>query len=547
MLTDLRVRDLGVIEDLSLSFAEGMTALTGETGAGKTLVVEALQLVLGGRANPTMVRAGATEAMVEARFVRATPEGEDEIVIARSVPADGRSRAWIDGRMVPVNALSDIASELVEIHGQHAHQSLVTPAAQRAVLDAYAGTDLEPVHELRARLRGIAAAVDALGGDIQQRAREADVLRYQVTEIATAHLSDPDEDDQLHLEETRLADAGAHREAAARAGNLLESTSVDGSGGAHGGGDRRGDGGDGDGVLALLADATGLLAGREAFDELRERINASAIDLSDVARGLRDVVEGWEDDPERLIAVQERRRLLADLRRKYGADLQAVMAFAQDAVARLHDLENAEAKAEQLEAERTALVKELVVAEEKVRAVRTNAAARFGTLVGERLADLAMPGARVEIRVGSEGAGDPIEAALGANVGEPVLPLAKAASGGELARAMLAIRLVAMGGPQTMVFDEVDAGVGGAAALSLASALGEVSLTRQVLVVTHLAQVAAKADQQITVQKGEVEGRTLTSASPVTGEQRVIELSRMLSGHPDSDVARAHARELLGV
>jgi DNA repair protein RecN (Recombination protein N) len=548
MLTDLRVRDLGVIEDLSLRFEEGMTALTGETGAGKTLVVEALQLVLGGRANPTMVRAGATEALVEARFVRATPEGEYEIVIARSVPADGRSRAWIDGRMAPVSALSDIASELVEIHGQHAHQSLVTPAAQRAVLDAYAGTDLEPVQELRARLRALATAVDALGGDIQQRAREADVLRYQVTEISNAKLGDPDEDDQLRLEETRLADAGAHREAAVQAWDLLESTSGDDSGSSGGSGVRgvRGVRGSG-GVLSQLADAVGLLAGREAFDEFRERINASALDLSDIARGLRDVVEGWEDDPERLVAVQERRRLLADLRRKYGADLQAVMAFAQGAAARLDELENAEARAEQLDAERTALVKELAAAEEKVRAVRTKAAARFGALVGERLADLAMPGARVEMRVGTEGAGDQIEAALGANVGEPVLPLSKAASGGELARAMLAIRLVAMGGPQTMVFDEVDAGVGGAAALSLASALAEVSRTRQVLVVTHLAQVAAKADQQITVRKDEVEGRTLTSASPVTGEHRVIELSRMLSGHPDSDVARAHARELLGV
>jgi DNA repair protein RecN (Recombination protein N) len=530
VLTDLRVRDLGVIEDLSLSFAEGMTALTGETGAGKTLVVEALQLVLGGRANPTMVRAGATEALVEARFIHSTPEGEREIYLSRAVPAEGRSRAWIDGRMAPVSALSEIASEIVEIHGQHAHQSLVTPAAQRAVLDAYAGTNLEPVQELRARLRALAATVEALGGDVQQRAREADVLRYQVTEIGAAQLSEPDEDDRLRLEEARLADAGAHREAAAHAWDLLESS------------------GNGDsGVLARLADAAGQLAGREAFDEFRQRINASAIDLNDIARGLRDVVEGWEDDPERLVAVQERRRLLADLRRKYGADLEAVMAFARGAAARLDDLENAEDKAARLEVERTALVGELAEAEKKVRVVRTKAAARFGALVGERLADLAMPGARVEMRVGSEGAGDPIEAALGANVGEPVLPLAKAASGGELARAMLAIRLVAMGGPQTMVFDEVDAGIGGAAALSLASALAEVSRTRQVLVVTHLAQVGAKADQQITVQKDEVGGRTLTSGLPVTGEERVIELSRMLSGHPDSDVARAHARELLGV
>ena len=531
MLTELRVRDLGVIEDLALTFGEGMTVLTGETGAGKTLVVEALQLVLGGRASPSIVRAGASEALVEARFVVDEPEGEREVIIARAVPAEGRSRAWIDGRMAPMGALAETAQELVEIHGQHAHQSLVTPAAQRAVLDAYAGTDLEPVHALRARLREIAAAVAALGGDVAARAREADVVRYQLNEIAAAQLSDPDEDALLRQEEARLADASAHREAAARAGELLEPPTGNGDGG----------------VLARLAEASGLLSGREAFDEFRERVGSAAIDLSDVARALRDVVEGWEDDPERLVAVQERRRLLADLRRKYGDDLSAVMAFATDAAVRLDELDNAEATGARLEGERAEVAAALAVAEAKVRAARTRAAKKFGVLVGERLADLAMAGARVEIRVAPVGTGEPVEIALGANIGEAVLPLAKAASGGELARAMLAVRLVAMGGPQTMVFDEVDAGVGGAAALALAGALHEVSLTRQVLVVTHLAQVAAKADRQITVQKDEVEGRTRTTATAVEGERRVAELSRMLSGHPDSDVARAHARELLGV
>ncbi|MGO8863259.1 MAG: DNA repair protein RecN [Acidimicrobiales bacterium] len=531
MLTDLRVRDLGVIEDLSLSFTDGMTVLTGETGAGKTLVVEALQLVLGGRADPSIVRAGAAEAMVEARFVVQTPEGETETVVTRAVPADGRSRSWIDGRMATVGALADAVAELVEIHGQHAHQPLVTPAAQRGVLDAYAGTDLGAVHRLRARLRAIDEAEAALGGDAQERAREADVLRYQVAEIAAARLFDPDEDDDLRQQEIRLADAGAHREAAARAYELLEPPL-----GAEEGG-----------VLDRLAEAAALLAGREAFDEYRERIGASAIDLADVGRGLRDVVEGWEDDPDRLAAVQERRRLLSDLRRKYGADLHDVMAFGQAAATRLDELDNAEGRAAQLGAERDALGKELTAAEEEVRSARADAAARFAALVGERLADLAMAGARVEIRVGAEGTGEPIQIALGANVGEAVLPLAKAASGGELARAMLAIRLVATSGPPTMVFDEVDAGVGGTAALALGEALHEVSRSRQVLVVTHLAQVAAKADHQITVLKSEAGGRTLTSASPVAGEERVVELSRMLSGHPDSDVARAHARELLGV
>jgi DNA repair protein RecN (Recombination protein N) len=529
MLTELRVRDLGVIEDLSLSFGGGMTVLTGETGAGKTLVVEALHLVLGGRASPTIVRAGAAEAMVEARFVVADGEEEREIILARAVPADGRSRAWIDGRMSPVTALVEVAAALVEIHGQHEHQSLVTPAAQRAVLDAYAGTDLSEVTGLGLRQRELAAALAELGGNEQQRARQADVLRYQVEEIGAAHLSDPDEDGALRLEETRLADAGALREAAAQAVDLLDP------------------GGGGGGVLELLGLTERALSDRESFDGYRQRVAAVAVEAADVARALRDVVEGWEDDPARLAAVQERRRLLGELRRKYGDDLQAVMEFAEAAAARLHDLENAEAQAEVLEAERSEVVQALRAAEEKVRAVRTEAAASFASVVGERLAALAMAGARLEVRVGPEGAGNPIDLALGANVGEAVLPLAKAASGGELARAMLAIRLVAMHGPTTMVFDEVDAGVGGAAALSLGRALAEVARQRQVLVVTHLAQIAACADHQISVEKREVEGRTVTSAATIEGEDRVIELSRMLSGHPDSDSARAHARELLVV
>jgi DNA repair protein RecN (Recombination protein N) len=244
--------------------------------------------------------------------------------------------------------------------------------------------------------------------------------------------------------------------------------------------------------------------------------------------------------------VQERRRLLGELRRKYGEDLSAVMTYGREGAIRLAALENAEGEAARLGAERDRRLSELADAEAAVRKVRARAAGSFGTLVGERLGALAMSGARLEVRVAPEGAGEPIELALGANLGEAVQPLARAASGGELARAMLAIRLIGLGGPQTMVFDEVDAGVGGAAALALGDALHEVGRDRQVLVVTHLAQVASQADAQISVVKGTSRGRTVTKATAVEGEDRVTELSRMLSGHPDSDAARAHARELLG-
>jgi DNA repair protein RecN (Recombination protein N) len=528
VLTDLRVRDLGVIEDVVLTFGPGMTALTGETGAGKTLLVEALQLVLGGRAHAGLVRAGAEEAFVEARFVLGEGRNEREFIFARSVPAEGRSRAWVDGRMASVGALAENADALVEIHGQHEHRALVTPVAQRHVLDAFAGTDLARVRALRGRLRELDDALAALGGDVQLRAREVDVLRYQVDEIAAARLEDPAEEAALRLEEERLADVGAYREAALGALELLEPS-----------------GGEG-GALDELGRVAATLGGRDAFDALRRRVADAAVELSDVARALRDEVEGAEDDPQRLAEVQDRRRQLAELRRKYGEDLAAVMAYATEATTRVARLEDAEGEAARLQAERERVGAELAEAEAEVRSIRVRAAGEFGRKVEERLATLAMSGARLEVHVGSDGTGEPVELTLGANAGEPLLPLSRAASGGELARAMLAIRLVSLGVPQTMVFDEVDAGVGGAAALALGDALHEVARDRQVLVVTHLAQVASRGDAQVRIEKHESGGRTLASASGVEGEERVTELSRMLSGHPGSDAARTHARELLG-
>ena len=348
MLTDLHVRDLGVIEDLTLVFGPGMTALTGETGAGKTLVVEALQLVLGGRADPGMVRSGAAEALVEARFVVGDGDTAREVILTRSVPASGRSRAWVDGRMAPLAALGDAAAELVEIHGQHEHRALVTPAAQRNVLDAFAGTDLSRVRAIRSQLHALDEALAGLGGDAKQRAREADVLRYQVKEIANAHLEDPDEEAALRLEEDRLADAAAYRDAALEALELVDPV---GEGGA----------------VDLLGRAGGALAGRASFETYNARLAAAAIELSDLARTLRDEVEGWEDDPQRLADVQERRRLLAELRRKYGEDLAAVMTYGSEGALRLASLENAEGEAARLQAERDLRQAELADAEAAVR------------------------------------------------------------------------------------------------------------------------------------------------------------------------------------
>ncbi len=290
--------------------------------------------------------------------------------------------------MTPISALFEVSGELVEIHGQHEHQSLVTPAAQRAVLDAYARTDVTEVTRLRAKLRELAASLDELGGDEQQRAREADVLRYQIDEIKGAGLSDPDEDGTLYQEALRLADAGDLRHAAAHAVQLLDpATGEDG------------------GVRGFLGEAESALGDWEAFGEYRGRLAAAAVELADVAQALRDVVEGWEDDPARLAEVQERRRRLAELRRKYGEDLAAVMAFASDASARLSELENAESLAAGLAAQIEATTDELGRAERVVRETRAGAAQGFASAVRDRLASLAMTGARIEVHVGTEGPG----------------------------------------------------------------------------------------------------------------------------------------------
>jgi DNA repair protein RecN (Recombination protein N) len=526
MLAELRVRQLGVIEDLTLSLGPGMTALTGETGAGKTLVVEALQLVLGQRADPGLVRAGESEAVVEARFF---DDDGDETVLMRTVPTAGRSRCWINGRMAPLNALAELAGDLADIHGQGEHQALLHTAGQRRALDEFGGIDPGPVDALRHRMAALALALAELGGDEHARARDADVLAHQIREIETAALDDAGEDDALLAEEERLGDLAAHRE---RAGTALRALDSDGAGA---------------GALDLLGSAASALDGRGPLSALDGRIRSAQAELSDVASDLRAIVETWDDDPQRLESVQARRRQLADLYRKYGGDRAEVLLFADDARNRLERLTHAEQEAAALEAERRTLSAELVEAERVLLEARLEAAPRLATAIQTRLGDLAMAGARFEVDVEDSGAGEAVTFLLGANAGESVRPLAKAASGGELARTMLALRLVAPGGPSTMVFDEVDAGVGGTAALALAEALREVGGRRQVLVVTHLAQVAAFADHQVSVRKIEGGGRVTTAAETVAGPDRVIEVSRMLSGHPDSKRAQAHAEELLAL
>jgi DNA repair protein RecN (Recombination protein N) len=530
MLLELGVRDLGVIDRLSVVLGPGMTALTGETGAGKTLLVEALELLVGGRADPLLVRPGADESVVEGRFEL---DGE-EVVLARSIPVGGRSRGWLDTRMVPASALAETGAALVDLHGQHAHQSLLAQAAQRDALDAFGGVDHSPIDEARARLTSIEESLAGLGGDARSRARELDLLGFQLEELDDASLADPDEDGNLAREEEALAGATAHREAAATALSALRG---DGSGAPSSGGAA--------GAVETLGAAVDAVAGRGPLAEVEARLRSLEAELADVATELRQAHEHLEDDPARLAVVRERRQLLAGLRRKYGDTLADVITFAEAARARRAELESHEERVAALEAERERAGQALVASEGAVGAARRAAAPRLARAVEANLHDLALPRARLEVMVGSTDPGDEVTFLLGANPGEPALPLAKVASGGELSRAMLATRLVLSEAPPTLVFDEVDAGVGGEAALAVGRALASLAGHHQVLVVTHLPQVAAFADHQVAVRKRERGGRTVAEVVPLDGAGRVVELSRMLSGLPESASGRHHAEELL--
>jgi len=537
MLVELHVAQLGVIEDLTLLAGPGMTAVTGETGAGKTLVVEAIQLLLGGRADPVLVRAGSSEAVVEGRFVitgdpsdtaaGGAPEAAAEVVLSRAVPADGRSRAYLDGRMASSAALAEAGTALVELHGQHAHQSLLGTPAQRAALDAAGGVDLSELLTSRRDQREVIEAQHALGGDARTRARELDLLRFQLDELDAAGLVEASEDDHLRAEEERLAGASALRAAAAAAHQALT-----------------GDGG----AIDHLGEAVAAVGARPPLAGLYDRLRGLEAELADAASEARSMGESLEDDPARLAAVGERRQLLGELRRKYGDTLGEVIEFRQRAAARAAELAALEARAAELDRLRAKADSELAAAEARVAGERRAAAPKVAAEVQRHLRQLAMPRARFAIEVDGL-AGEDVTWLLGANPGEPMLPLAKVASGGELARAMLAVRLV-MGAERTssagtLVFDEVDAGVGGEAAMAVGLALADLARHHQVLVVTHLAQVAAFAEHHVVVRKEEAGGRTTAWATAVRGDERVVELARMMSGQPGSATARRHAEELL--
>ncbi|MEX2971074.1 DNA repair protein RecN [Streptomyces sp. C184] len=568
----MRIRSLGVIDDAVVELSPGFTAVTGETGAGKTMVVTSLGLLLGGRADPALVRIGAKSAVVEGRIsvgsrapaaVRAEEAGAElddgALLISRTLSAEGRSRAHVGGRSVPVGLLAELADDLVAVHGQTDQQGLLRPARQRQALDRYAGDAVAvPLAKYTAahrRLRAVATELDELTTRARERSQEADLLRFGLDEIAAAE-PQPGEDTELAAEAERLGHAEALASAAsaahaALAGNPEDPEGVD--------------------ATTLVAGAHRALEAVRSHDQelatLAERLGEIGILMADVAGELASYADGLDADPLRLAAVEERRAALNHLTRKYGHDIAAVLTWSQESATRLADLDGDDDRIGELTDERDALRTELGELAQTLTDARTASAERFADAVTAELAELAMPHARVTVEIrqsevaedadgivvggrtvayGPAGA-DEVELLLAPHPGAPPRPIAKGASGGELSRVMLAVEVVFAGSDPvpTYLFDEVDAGVGGKAAVEVGRRLARLAKSAQVVVVTHLPQVAAFADRQLLVAKTHDGSVTRSGVTVLEGEERVRELSRMLAGQEDSETARAHAEELL--
>ena len=598
MLEEVRITRLGVIDDAVLEFSGGFNVVTGETGAGKTMVVTGLGLLFGGRADPARVRPGADRAAVEGRL-RVDPDGsvarqveeaggdlDDQgstLLLGRTVSAEGRSRATAGGRSVPVSLLTYLADDLVAVHGQSDQQQLLRPGRQREALDRFSGPEFAELLGLYQRAyRGhqqVRAELAELTTQARERAREAEDLRRGLEEIERLSPAEG-EDLELREEDERLSNADELHSAATTAHEALLG---DPSSGSYDAAD----------AVTLLGSARQALEAAAHHDPnlaaLAGRVSEAAYLVSDVATELASYAQSVESDPARLAVVQERRADLARLVRAYGTatvggasvpgpeaaaaepaegpapdgaepgtaealggDLAAVLRWSKAAAARLGELDNDDDKIAALTQQEQTLAAEVAELAGQLTQARTQTAARFAEAVSAELTALAMPHAQLTVAVtpaaefGPHGA-DEVEIRLASHPGAPSLPLTKGASGGELSRVMLAIEVVFAGADPvpTFVFDEVDAGVGGKAAVEIGRRLARLARLAQVIVVTHLPQVAAFADTHLVVEKSDTGAVVSSGIVRLDDDGRLRELSRMLAGLEDSEYGRAHAAELL--
>jgi len=551
MLTHIHIRDFAIIDELDLELGAGMIALTGETGAGKSILLDALGLVLGDRADSQAVRPGCKRAEIIAQFdlsdLPAVADwlGEQELdedgdcVLRRTVSAEGRSRGYVNGRPAPLATLRELGEQLVDIHGQHEHQSLLRRDAQRGLLDHFGGhaEALSAVASAYEVWREARARLEQLGSHAEDRGERLELLRYQVQEIDSLALAEG-EVEELDVEQRRLANAGELIESGQRALAALHDDDTS----AHG-------------LLSHAGDELARLANYDpGLSSASEMIASALIQCDEAVTAVRDYVQGADLDPDRLAQVEQRLSAIHDLARKHRVEPEELRAQGETLRAQLDDLEHADERAAAVERELGELEERYGAAAAALGQARRDAAARLGEQVTEAMQGLGMAGGRFEVRVEQrDGARfspaglDDVEFRVTANPGQPLAPLRRVASGGELSRISLAIQMIASrrAGIPTQIYDEVDAGIGGAVAATVGDHLRDLGEYHQVLCVTHLAQVAARAHHHLQVTKAAATGETRTQLQTLGDEERVEEIARMLGGREVTDQSRAHAREML--
>ena len=550
MLIELRIENYAVIEGLAVRLEEGLNVLTGETGAGKSIIVGALSLLLGERASSDTVRAGAERAVIEGVF---EIEGQEEIVeilreqgldtedglliLRREVAVEGRNRAWVNGAASTAGLVGELGSRLVDLHGQHEHQALLRTAAQRDILDAFAG-QTELVDEMRAahaELAAVRSELEALESKRREIEQRADFLRFQLNEIEEAEL-EPGEEEELEAESRRLE----HAEDLARLSEGLSQSLYE----------------DENAVAEILGrlrrDLNELIRIDPSQEDAKELLETAYYNIEELGRRMAAYASDVEHDPGRLDAIQRRQDLLFRLKNKYGPELEDILETARQAREELETLEGADFERKALEKRESEAAERVAELARRVTEGRRTAGQRLAEEVEAILPDVGLEGGRFEVVLrpleepGPHGA-ERVEFLVAVNVGFDPRPLKDVASGGELSRVMLALKTILARVDQvpTLVFDEIDAGIGGRIAVKVGGKLKGVAAHHQVFAITHLPQIASRADHHLLVLKGEVEGMSRTALEELEGGERVKELARMLGGDPESETSLDHARELL--
>ena len=543
MLLGLDIKNIALIEKLNIEVGEGMTVLTGETGAGKSIIIDAVNLLLGARGGKNLVRHGEEKATVQGLF-SATDEinaildengvdTADEVVLSRVLSADGKSVCRINGCMVAQNTLREVGAYLINIHGQQDNQALLTPAKHIDFLDNYAHTDLSEYLEIYGKRKEILKKIEDLSQNEADRMERLDLLRYQVDELLAAELK-IGEKDEILSEKTIIENAEKIVGAVSEAYNALyeENSAYD--------------------SISVASGSLSRLSGIDVkIDDISAKITDIQYAIEDIVHELRAVLDNVEYDEQVLNDMESRLDVITKLERKYGGSEESAIRYLQDASDELLTLENADEALSDLSIELSKIEEKLENASNKLTALRSKAAKNLEKEIETALLELDMPKVKFEIMITpcdfSAKGGDLVEFMISPNPGEPLKPLVQIASGGELSRVMLAIKSIINDGIDTMIFDEIDTGVSGSAAQKIAKKLSAISRGRQVICVSHQPQLAATADNHYVIKKQEENGRTITKIRQLEKDERISELARIIDGDNITETAINHAKEMLGL